>query len=188
MATLGNGLNYIKTEKIMKNQDYIAFVELGGGMVKNEIAIKVSVELQDDEYEALQKLISEYDGDKQHISKYIKQQCRAVHNKLSKDIFDDVRYMLVKNAVNMGYSEFTEEDLFEQDCDNGSFEQSENEDADNFDLWKKAETDKLALMSRVEVADYLSNRYEIELDFDENDYDYRFVENGGKNVETEFIE
>lgn len=172
----------------MKKIDYIAFVGLGGGMVKNEIAIAVSDELQDDECETLQKLIDNYDGDKQHISKYIKQECRSVHNKLSKDIFEDVRYMLVKNAVNMGYSEFTEEDLFEQDCESGSFEQSQDGDSDDFELWKKAESDKLALMSRTEAADYLSKRYEIELDFDENDYDYRFVENGGKNVETEFIE
>lgn len=159
----------------MQNFTYTAFVQLGSTSEIDRITIDVTIELQDDEVAKLNALKASYEGKTDQISKTVKAQFGSLHHKLMKGAHDDVLYLLTQNAVDNRYTEVFEEDLFADDCDEGRFTPSDDEDDDTaFSRWKEAEQAKLEAMSRVDRTAYITERYLIELDFDENDYDYYF--------------
>lgn len=182
----------------MKTLEYIAFVELnvaGAGPCMNEIATKVSLEMKDEDYDQLMQLVETYKGEKWKIAKAVEKELHHIHNKLMKGAMDDVRYLLTVNAVESGYSEFTERDLWEkatgldeeEDYDDEDEENHERASEEDFELWQEEEHRKIEAMSREELTQYYTDNYEIELDFDENDFSYRFTEDGRKGVFTEWF-
>ena len=169
---------------------YIAYVELksaGSNVYYNEIATHTSTDLKDKEYQVLNDFIANYSGETWKVSQALSIQHQSIHRKLLKEAMEDVRYMLTVNAVKSGYSEYTDEDLFENDTP--SDEEITDEEYDQvFAKWKEEEERKLQQMSREERTEYLTKRYEIELDFDENDYLYRFCDETKTDVATDWIE
>lgn len=171
----------------MKTIEYTIFIPLkvaGCGPCLYEIATSTAVELSDEQYDSLTQFVSEYSGDRRKIAQAIEKWNHALHKKLLKEAMGDAKYMLTMNAIQSGFTEFTEEDLFEKDTDFGGNEEDEDEDFEEYDeeayneafeAWSKQEQEKLAEMTREEKTTYLAERYEIELDFDENDFSYRFT-------------
>lgn len=157
----------------MTQFQYTAYVRLGSGD-SNCIYTDVTIELSEEEIEKLNSLKSSYQGKPHRISQEVQHQYPGLHHKLMKEAHDDVECLLVRNAVENGYSEVYEEDLYAQDCDEGRFSPTEDEEENTaINRWRKEETDHIESMSSKEQTAYLSKRYIIELDFDENDYDYK---------------
>lgn len=194
----------------MKTIEYTIFIPLkvaGCGPCLYEIATSCAVELSDELYESLTKFVAEYSGDKRKIAQAIEKWNHTLHKKLLKEAMDDARYMLTINAIQSGFTEFTEEDLFEKDRFDDDVDFDEDEDVDEndnfddaayeeaFEEWRKQEQEKIDGMTRGEKTSYLAERYAIELDFDENDFSYRFTnpeeeesDNQKDKVFTEWID
>lgn len=172
----------------MKTFTYIVFVELNsasGGLCTNEIATKVNIELSDEVANQLEDFLQNYNSEKWRVAKALHKSAQHIHSRLMKGAFEHVRYILTLNAVDSGFSEFTEWDLFDEDCNNGNFDfDAKLSEEDNFAHWKVLEDEKIHNMNICEIADYYCERYGIELDFDECDYSYRFSEQGRKNCFT----
>lgn len=151
---------------------YTAFVRLGSG--ENDcIQTDVVCDLSEEEIGRLNAIKSAYQGKPHRISQEVQRLASGLHRKLMKGAHDDVECLLTENAVENGYSEVYEEDLYAADCEEGRFTPDKDKtEEESIVRWREEEAARVASMSRADRTAYLTQRYLIELDFDENDYSY----------------
>ena len=167
-------------------------LSLGKGCIGNQDSCKgqFQVELTDSEIQQVKSALAKADKEVPD-SITVQHVLPAIHASIMKEVTPIAFDYITIYSFKEGYTEISPFDVMEEDVASGSFDPASDPDFDGtedsmYDVWDNWQLDKFASMSLHDKAEYLRNRYKLEIgkeDVNMIDIQYTFSENFKGNKE-----